>query len=79
MATVPDRLLWAQSRAVERDCLGLAVSVAREDDPQLANEDDIPEPRQRKRKRGLFARIFGLDEGEPPIIERLPRKDGALY
>jgi penicillin-binding protein 1A len=50
-----------------------------EDDPQLANEDDIPEPRQRKRKRGLFARIFGLDEGEPPIIERLPRKDGALY
>lgn len=51
-----------------------------EDDPLLANEEDIPEPRQKKRKRGLLARIFGLDENDPPIIERLPpRKDGTLY
>jgi dipeptidyl aminopeptidase/acylaminoacyl peptidase len=50
-----------------------------EEDPQIAEEDVIPEPRQRKRKRGLLARIFGIDEDDPPIIERRPRRDGTLY
>ena len=54
-------------------------SDAMENDPQLSNEEDVPEAQPRKRRRGLFARIFGLDENDPPIIERRPRKDGTLY
>lgn len=55
-------------------------SDAMENDPQLSNEEDVPEAQPRKRRRGLFARIFGIGENDPPIIERRPpRKDGTLY
>ena len=51
-----------------------------EDDPQIAEEDVAPVPR-RKKKRGLLARIFGLDEdSNEPVIQRgRPQKDGAVY
>mgnify|MGYP001328557197 FL=1 len=51
-----------------------------EDDPQIAEEDVAPVPRKKK-KRGLLARIFGIDESndEPVIQRRRPQKDGAVY
>ena len=52
-----------------------------EDDPQIAEEDVAPVPRKKK-KRGLLARIFGLDEAAsdaPPPQRRRMIKDGDLY
>lgn len=51
-----------------------------EDDPQIAEEDVAPVPRKKK-KRGLLARIFGIDDRdtEPVVQRRRPQKDGAVY
>ncbi len=51
-----------------------------EEDPQITDEDIAPVSRK-KRKRGLLARIFGLqeDEVELPVRRRQLQKDGELY
>ena len=58
-----------------------APQDAIEADPQIAEEDVAPVPRKKK-KRGLFARIFGIDDGgdaPPPPPRKRMVKDGELY
>jgi penicillin-binding protein 1A len=51
-----------------------------EPDPQVDTQDlqDWQPPPQKKRKRGFFARLFGLDKADAGDGRRRPRKDG-LY
>ena len=58
-----------------------APQDAIEADPQIAEQDVAPVPRKKK-KRVLFARIFGIDDdgdAPPPPPRKRMVKDGELY